>query len=216
MNVILPIHKPYTDRIFNGRKPFEFRNRIPKLEKYDKVFVYETKKNGCGMVVGYFTVKSVEEIVHSKLGAYQYVSEYAHIYYNKEIQRLVDKAMTIKLKDCANDLVLCYIFMEDCLDEMLRTNRPPGESFNNLLYKDIKNYQEIKEKQNTFIQGCDNWLSDMGYYNAEEGNKSEWKYRIRIAGTCQYENPKPITEFLNRKGKIIEKAPQGFCYTTNN
>lgn len=215
MNVIIPIHKQYSDRIFDKSKPYEFRNRVPKLEKGNKVFVYETKKNGCGMVVGFFTVEAIEEIQHSKLGAYQYVSEYAHRYYDKEIQRLVDKAMTIHLKDCADDLVLCYIFMEDCLDEMLRTNRPPDESFQKHLYEDMKGYMETKRKQREFIEGCDDWLKEIGYYNLEGGDYSNWKYRIKIADICKYEKPKPITDFLNRNGEKIMKAPQSFCYTIN-
>lgn len=215
MNVILPIHKKYSDRIFSGLKPYEFRNRVPKLEKYDKVFVYETKKYGCGMVVGYFTVKDVEKIQHHKLGAYGYLSDYVHRYYNEEVQQLVDKAMTIDLNNCDNSLVLSYFLMEDCLDEMLKTKRPPENSFNNMLFYRMSEYNQAKKLQTEIIESCDDWLRDMGFYNTEFGEKSEWEYRIVIADTCKYNNPIPITDFLNKDGNSIKKAPQSFCYTIN-
>lgn len=216
MNVIMPIHKEYSDRIFSGLKPYEFRNKVPKLEKYDKVFVYETKKKGCGMIVGYFTVKVVEKITHHKLGAYLYASEYAHRYYNEDIQKLVDKAMTIDLKNCDNSLVLYYLFMEEFLDEMLRTKRPPEEeNYFHYMRDNFSEYNRKKELQTSFIEGCDEWLKNIGFYNTDFGGKSDWNYRIVIAGTCKYENPIPITEFQNAKGLSIKKAPQSFCYTIN-
>ncbi len=215
MNVILPIHKQYSDRIFDGSKPYEFRNRVPKIQKGDKVFVYETKKNGCGMIVGYFIVDGVEKIVHQKLGAYQYISDYAHKYCDIETQRLVDKAMTIDLGNCDNSLVLCYFLMEECLDEMLKTRRPPENSFNDLIFHHFREYDKKKQVQTALIENCDEWLRNMGFYNTDFGEKSNWDYRILIGKTYQFDTPIPITEFKNKQGDSIQKAPQSYCYTIN-
>lgn len=216
MNVILPIHKEYSDRIFTGIKPYEFRNRVPKLEKDDKIFVYETKKQGCGMIVGYFTVNNIEKITHHKLGAYSYLSDYAHRFCDEETQRLVDKAMKIILNDCDNSLVLCYFLMEECLDEMLKTKRPPEQSLNNLLYRNIKKYDKIQQEQHNIVSECDEWLRNMGFYNDDYGERSNWQYQIIIDKVYRYENPIPISEFKNKTGKFIQKAPQSFCYTIND
>lgn len=212
MNVIFPIHKKYADKIFDKTKPVEFRHRLPNIEIGDKIYVYETKKNGCGKIVGYFTVKNTNEINPAKMGTYMYMKVYADMFFDLETQRLVNKALTIDLKDCYNDLVISYLFMEECLDEMLKTKRPPETSDNMILY-DINKYLKLKKKQNNFLNGCDNWLRDIGFYNEIGGDSSNWEYEIWIDKVEKFENPIPITEFCNKNREKIQKAPQSYCYT---
>ena len=211
MNVIFPIRKKYSDFIFSGRKPMEFRNRLPKLKNGDKCYIYECKNGGCGMVVGYFTVKSTETVKHSSLGCYPYLQTYASLYANEEDKKLIDKAMSIDLIDCKNDLVCYYLFMEDCLNEMLETKRPP-KSVDNLIRFHIYKYEKLRNKSQTFCENCDKWLKDCGFYD-DNYDSMYWKYQINIDKVVKFENPKPISEFYNKNGDFIEKAPQSFCYT---
>ena len=40
MNCMFSIKKEYADLIFNGIKPFDFRNVCPKLDEGDKVYLF--------------------------------------------------------------------------------------------------------------------------------------------------------------------------------
>ena len=43
-DILMPICRPWTDRIFAGEKPFEFRNRIGTYWGHgSKIFIYESK-----------------------------------------------------------------------------------------------------------------------------------------------------------------------------
>lgn len=65
MNVIIAIHKEYADLIFEGKKTIEVRKgKMPHY--YDRVFLYETKKNGgAGMIVGEFEPDSLVPIMET-------------------------------------------------------------------------------------------------------------------------------------------------------
>ena len=67
MNVIIAIHKEYADLIFEGKKTIEVRKgKMPHY--YDRVFLYETKKNGgAGMIVGEFEPDSLVPIMETSL-----------------------------------------------------------------------------------------------------------------------------------------------------
>lgn len=61
MDILLPIQRPYTDLIFKGFKPFEFRTRIPQnLLLGDTIYIYESKaKGGTGKVIGHAKLKGI-------------------------------------------------------------------------------------------------------------------------------------------------------------
>lgn len=43
MNYIISIKHLYAERIYYGTKKYEIRTRIPKLQRYDYIFIYEPK-----------------------------------------------------------------------------------------------------------------------------------------------------------------------------
>ena len=78
MYVLISVSAPYTDMIFSGYKPFEFRKKVLKgmdshyPEEPITAYIYETKnKGGCGAVVGEvkidgtFTVNYAKDTEHS-------------------------------------------------------------------------------------------------------------------------------------------------------
>lgn len=60
MTYIVSIHPQYCDHIFAGRKTFEVRSRIPRLNVGDIIFVYATAP--ISKVVGYFEVSGVLQL----------------------------------------------------------------------------------------------------------------------------------------------------------
>lgn len=56
IEIILPIRKEFSDKIFSGEKKFEFRKNVP-INPVSKIYVYESR--GAGAIVGEFTVDSV-------------------------------------------------------------------------------------------------------------------------------------------------------------
>lgn len=204
--------KQYSDLIFNKIKMLEFRNKIPShLKENDRVYIYETKSQGCGMVVGYFIVDKINKIKHSKLGTYIYMDFYANLFCDDNIKHLIKKAKSINLINCYNDLVCDYCLMENYLDEMLETNRPPDIDFLHMNPIEFKKYEMKKNQQKKFLNDCDDWLRKIGFFN--EFDESYWEYEIRIKDAIKFTETIPITNFKLNNGHYLKVAPQSFCYT---
>lgn len=60
MNYLVSIHPHYCDEIFSGRKNFEVRSRIPRLNVDDVIFVYATAP--ISKVVGHFVVSGILQL----------------------------------------------------------------------------------------------------------------------------------------------------------
>lgn len=56
MNILLSIHPEYSDAIYNNKKHYEFRKKIPK-EQPERVYIYTTLP--VGGVTGYFEVENI-------------------------------------------------------------------------------------------------------------------------------------------------------------
>ena len=56
IEILLPIRKEFSDKIFSGEKKFEFRKSIPKSQ-VSKIYVYESRS--CGIIVGEICVADV-------------------------------------------------------------------------------------------------------------------------------------------------------------
>lgn len=73
MYVLISINPPYTDMIFSGYKPFEFRKKVLKgmeahyPEEPITAYIYETKnKGGCGAVVGELKIDGTFTVNYAK------------------------------------------------------------------------------------------------------------------------------------------------------
>lgn len=213
MDCICPISADLAEKIFDGRKILDFRSADPMLHEGDKVYLYETKKTGCGKVVGYYIVDSWKRFDYEvDTCTYLYMDMYANLFSDKETQRLVKKAKSIQLNDYNNDFVLNYLFMESYLDEMLKTHTAPDINFFKMSSKELQAFNDTKKKQDSFLYACDNWLRTIGFYNQDEKNSASWMIEIKMKEAHKFDTPKPISDFKNRKGKPITKAPSVYCY----
>lgn len=64
---LLPIRKEWCDKIFHDqRKFFEYRTKFdPTFE--GRIFVYESGKDGCHKVIGFFNTHTITKVVPGKL-----------------------------------------------------------------------------------------------------------------------------------------------------
>ena len=212
MNCILSIQKKYADLIFDGIKPFEFRNVLPKLKKNDVVFLYETKKTGCGKIVGFFTVDSIHKIDYNntKIGTYLFIDTYAKMFCSEKVQESVRKVKNVELENYYNSYALDFLFEDDIVEKMIETHQPPQREFAQKTQEELKKYNNLKQKQTNFLRDCDNWLTKIGFYN--ENQESTWKYQINIKNSLRFQKPRDIEQFRLKNGEKLTKGPQSFCY----
>lgn len=211
MNAIFSIHKKFSDFILSGYKDLEFRNKSIKLNKGDKVYLYETKATGVGKIVGYFVVEKVEEITHYKLGAYNFIAHYTKKFWNERDYQKILKALKIDLEHYDNSMILNYLFLDKLLLFCSKFHKPPKFE-QRYLYEET--HKDLCKKRDKLIDETDNWLDDIGYYN--DFGEAYWKYCIYISNYKRFDVPMNIQDFTNTNNNPITRAPQSFCYTNSN
>lgn len=214
MNCMFTMQKEYIDLIFNGKKPFDFKNVSPKFKEDDKVYLFDSSEK---KVRGYYTVKDISEIDHKKLkiGTYLFIDTFSKMFCDKKIQESVNKAKQVKLENYYNSYVLEFLFMDDLIEEMINTHKPPVQDFLRMNKEEMKEYNLIRQKQTDFLSYCDNWLTQIGFYNYL-GNESTWKYKIDIKKVVKFEQPLDINKFQKINGTYLKTAPKNFCYIKEN
>lgn len=80
-----------------------------------------------------------------------------------------------------------------------------------------KEEKELYEKNSDLLDSNENlcekikeWGKKIGFYN--KNGVSDWEYLILLDNPVLFDFPKPINKFKTLAGKIIEKAPQSYCY----
>lgn len=217
MNAIFSLYKDFTNLILSGEKDLEFRNKNIKVNKGDKIYMYETKKNGGrGKVVGYFVVEEMVEIPKHKLGCYNFLLHYAiKKGLKEETISQIKKALSIDLECYDNSIVTNYLFDEEYLNFLIENKRPMtfNESFERSL-KDPSFYNKLSKRSDDYCKEVDAWLSKIGFYN--QYDESTWKYYIKISSYKKFEKPLNISDFRLINGECLKVAPQSFCYTLTN
>lgn len=202
---LFPIHKKFTEMIFSGKKDLEFRNVRTKLVPGDRIFVYETKRDGGkGMVTGYFTCGDIKEIPHHLIGTYPMIGHYAEKFGTEDEREHIKEALKVNLKHHDNCLILDYLFDDTAIRIMQETGEPPNS------FEFHTGWEEIRQKATTFVYACDRWLKDIGYYN--QMDESSWKWQIEIKNPVLLDEGIPINNLFLKTGKPMERAPQSFCY----
>lgn len=215
MNVLTSIRKPYTDLIFNGTKPLEFRTRIPSdLEPDDTIFIYESKfKGGAGKVIGEAKLKQILEIPKERLGMSFLLPYYSDLFCSKEDQEQIQRFLPIKVNYFNRGLIIDELFNKGLTDALLQYGPVVGyETYKNLkeLYPKSKIQQD---KAEALIRSCDEWGRTIGYYN--KWDEVHWNYAIEFTEVQKYPVPKDLSEFEGQQGSI-KQAPQSFCYISNS
>lgn len=211
MNVLTSIRKPYTDLIFNGTKPLEFRTRIPTdLEPDDTIFIYESKfKGGAGKVIGEAKLKQSLEIPKERLGMSFLLPYYADLFCSKEDQEQIQRFLPIKVSHFNRGLIIDELFNVALTNALLKHGALVG-------YKTYKNLKELypkskiqQDKAEALIRSCDEWGRTIGYYN--KWDVVHWDYALELYDVKKYPVSKDLSEFEGRQGPI-KQAPQSFCY----
>lgn len=214
MDAIFSIRPPFTDMIFNGEKDLEFRSKIGnELFPGNKLYVYETKKNrGLGAVIGSVTIEQIEELPYHKIGTYNLISHFTEKYGSEEEKKTVKKAMSIRLSNYDESIVLSHLFNDRTLDYMLENDDVPDPFKQPPYYGySVKEFNQINEKGKKLLLRCDSWLKTIGYYT--ENGCTLWEYMIKLKEPKRFIHPKSITEFIKRDGTALKRAPQSWCYT---
>lgn len=226
MNIIISLHREWTEKITENIKPFEFRTKLPKnLKIGDTLFLYETSKHGGQKkIIGECKVKSILPLTNEK-GEYPMYGAYNLIdyYYNKikhlpeigEKFRKVKEEFGNKLENYRYGSEISYAFSEKELESLRKTGNllnlwdTTKNSFDD---EELKEILDDNEKAYKYIEECDDWLRSIGFYN--DGEESFWTYAIEIYDVKKYDVPKSLNEFNNQNGNPIAVAPQSWCYTT--
>ena len=215
MNIIISIHNIWANKIFSGEKTLEFRNNLPRnIKPGDKVYIYETYKNfGRKMVVGYFTIKKAYPIPKcGRCGYTSFIQYWAkEIVKDEELSKLIDRCANIKMNHHYQDIVYSYMYCDEVLDYMEKNHDMPELGIRE--YMD-KTFLANRDKSEKITRDCDHWLETIGYYN--DCCESYYSHVFEISNPVRFNNPIPISEFLNPQNKNIEKAPQSWCYTLSN
>lgn len=225
VSVIYALYNHWTKMILSGKKPIEFRTKLPKeLKVGTKIYLYETKRNGGqGAVVGECIVKDIIDVQRDD-GAWPLIGCYPFMeYYLRNVLKdnaLADKVVSLQnefryAKNYKYGFVMRYVFSEDQLNSLRSTGRlldimeynPWKEDEAEILHRIFKD----KQKGDQLEHDCDSWMKKIGFYN--ENDESNYKYGIVLSDPVKYDTPVKICDFLGTNGANIKTPPQSFCYT---
>lgn len=221
MDILMSLHKVWADMIFDGKKPIEFRTRLPKnFSIGDKIYIYETaKRGGSRKVVGFATVKDIIEVL-SKDGRWPMFGAYPFIdFYFENIKGDKEKAEHYrKLKEEFDKytqykygFILGYAFSELELSCLRETGCfvDTWKIFDMNIVRKVINDNTTSEN---YIRECDDWLKKIGYYNDCE--ESYYKYGIVLTNITKFDTPISINDINDKNGDPIKTAPQSWMYVS--
>ncbi len=219
MDILMSLHNQWSDKILDGTKSVEFRNRLPKNLKEDTtIFIYESgHKGGSKMVVGECKVANIISVLSPEnkwplFGAAPFI-----VYYFREIKKdeitaeifeNVIKKFETPEYPYRYGYSLNYVFAEAQLKSLEQTGRLLDVmSLDTAVINEIHNQTE---KAHQYIEECDNWLTSIGFYNDFE--ESTFRFGIVLKDVKKYDEPLPLSSFVDQKGNDIGRAPQSWMY----
>lgn len=209
MNLIMSLHHEWAEKILEGFKPFEFRKKKGLLwETGQTIYIYDTSKK---KISGQATIAEIRNVGTCKLGAYDFLENFAEMKDRKEGTKTLDAVIKIKLIDVPgydNALKLSYLFLPEYLNDFRKTGNPPD--IFRMTNEERRRYFSLKEKGDKFVSECDDWLSSQGFYQDCE---SYYKIALRLENPERYPELKNLSEFLDRNDQQIKRAPQSWMYT---
>lgn len=216
MNIICNETRPFSDKIFNGEKPFIFlRSNGRVLNDGIKVFIYETKKaNGCGKVIGEAIANKIVTIPYPIIGPCRYfLRKYAQLTNNKEAIDALNKLGDFNLSNYRTNTILSFLFCGDILEEAIKNDEYPPQSKDIRSYSPGSPYVVNTQRSNDFLFACDEWLNSLGFYDDFE--KSHFDTSLELVDIQRYVMPIPISEFKSKSNKQFKKVTNSFVQTIN-
>lgn len=214
MDILMSFHRKWTEQIFQGEKPLEFRSKIGKEFTIGKtVYMYETKKdNGSQRIVGEFEIADIQRLPLSKVGTYGLLPYFCkNILRDKEALEQVEKAYDINLPNYDNAIKLDYLYDLDLLTKLSK-NEP--FSFFDMSFDEVQIHENNRKKADNLIKLCDNWLFSIGFYN--QYGETSYNYYLEIKDILKYEVPLNLVDFKNTKDEKLKTPPQSWCYVKRN
>lgn len=184
-NIIISIHPKWCELIFSGKKKLEIRKRIPNASFPITFYVYQTiDKNW-----KYNLIPSLASKQGKVVGTFT-CNDIDH--WESEFW----------LED--TDVYEAITMIEE--DEF-----EPGEYIQTRVFTNEWEDWEIEpefEKTLLYKDSCVSWNELRNYM------KSGWNdfYTIHVEDVHYFTNPMNISDFKNKKGIMMEKAPQSWCY----
>lgn len=184
-NVIISIHPKWCELIFSGKKKLEIRKRIPNASFPITFYVYQTiDKNW-----KYNLVPSLASKQGKVVGTFT-CNDIDH--WESEFW----------LED--TDVYEAITMIEE--DEF-----EPGEYIQTRVFTNEWEDWEIEpefEKTLLYKDSCVSWSELRNYM------KSGWNdfYTIHVEDVYYFTNPLNISDFQNKNGKVLTRAPQSWCY----
>ena len=189
-DILMPICRPWTDRIFAGEKPFEFRNRVGTYwGSGSKIFIYESKRNsGAGMVVGKAVIDEIIPIPMDAVGPPRFLLRYWAEWKRPDMVPLLDELGDYELPGYKKGTILRYLESPELLRKAMRTEK----------------WLPMYEQDEMALYECEDWLRYIGL--VDDYGWYWYKYALKISGVQKYASPKPLADFG------IARAPQSWCY----
>lgn len=212
MNIILSVHKQWLDKIFSNEKIYEFRNFIPKnLKENDTIYFYETSKNnGSKKIVGECRLKSTFPLTNNgkfpMFGCYHFIEKYMKIIENDEEKaKLFEECKKYQLEEYKFGSLLSFALSPSAMKNIKNGIYPKF----NLFYDE----HELVDLGRTYMEKCDSWLMNMGYYDSD--SSSYWEYAWELKDVKKYDKPLEIDNFYNKYGEKVIYPPQSYLYVQN-
>lgn len=163
-NILMPIRLPWTNMIFSGEKPFEFRNHTGRnWGPGSKLYVYESKANsGTGMVVGDATINEIISIPAGAIGPPRPLLRFWAEKFAPWFIPLLDELGDHELPNYKKGTILRYLGRPELLRKAMRT----GE------------WVQMFDEGNNPIDACEHWLWKVGLIN--ECGEYGYKYGLRL------------------------------------
>lgn len=204
MDLLFSFNDRLTKEIVTNRKFLFFGNNFSEnMKNCDKIYICNNNK-----IIGESRIKAINIIPRVKVGTYNFILYYVRdVLKDKDLTEEVERVLNFDLPGYCPSYKLSFIFNFFRLEnfdeyggpmDLLKLNRAEWLQWS-------KNY----DKANKLCEECDDWLTDIGYY--QDGESFYRKY-IEISDLVLYNVPIDINNFKNKKNEKIIKAPRSWCY----
>lgn len=221
MDIIISIYNHWSNMILDGRKPLEFRSKIPSnISVGDTIYIYETTKyKGAGAIVGKCKIKDIINVLRDDgkwptFGCYPFIDFYCeHIRKDSisaKIYRDVKQEFLYNFENYKHGYIIDFAFCNDEL-EHIRKHGKPIELMTIPNFEYVQQILKENEKSHTIMKECDEWLTEIGFYN--ECCESYYKYAFVLDEIEKFDVPIPISNFVDKNNNPINRAPQSWMYT---
>lgn len=214
MDVIVACYKHWTEMIFSGEKPFEFRTRpMKQLKTGDKLFFYEPKKTGSGKVTGEAVVEKIILMLFKQSPqqeTFRYWAE--HIKKDHSLVEAIDRIGRFRMSRYKDGYIYNFMFSKSMIEYIMANDDLPP-AFNSLqhrfAYPEIYHQIELARKR---IMEYDLWMHKIGFWHEDGTSNYTVAYQLKKPVSYAVTGLKEIQGFLDQNGRPLQRPPQSYQY----